>query len=437
MPTICRSDRALVCLLCLVALACRPAEAPDDAIAPPAAAAPSEPAPGVLDLRARADEARERGDLPAAVAALRTAHEISPQSLITTRGLAGLLVATGETEEALGMLETLGPTGASFDLTAFDDLTPVAGDPRFDAVLAAMERNLEPIATAEVRCELDAPDLMPEGIDLDPQSGEVVLGSFSRGQLGVADLASCTFHALTPPGTLGTVAGIRVDAERRLVWATSNASGPDDSAAPAIVAVGLDDGAILARLELPTESNGPVLLNDLALTADGTVFVTESLSHAVYRGCLECGGLEMVIASPAMPYANGIAAAPDGTLYVAHASGISRVDPASSAERRLPVPPGVISSGADGLYFHDGALIAVQNQPYHDRIALLRLDSTGDEIVAAEVLNARFPGEMFHSTGFVLDGRFYFNGVAGDLPPPEGSAPVRPVILSLPLPEGR
>ncbi|HVS04285.1 MAG TPA: hypothetical protein VMT16_16085, partial [Thermoanaerobaculia bacterium] len=322
--------------------------------------------------------------------------------------------------------------GVSMDLVASPELARLAGDPRFASLLQAMERNRAPIARAEIVCELDAPGLLPEGIDLDRRRRRVVLGSFSTGQLVTAALDGST-EELLPAGRLGGVAGIRVDPVRRVVWATSNSDGEGEGPPPAVVAVGLDSGDVVARKELAAGA-APVLLNDLAVTPDGTVFVTETLQGAVLRTCLACPGLELLLRSDRLPLANGITTGGDGTtLYVAHAAGISRIDTTSGAEEWLAVPPGEVSVGADGLYWHEGTLIAVQNQPFHDRIVRFWLDEAGATILRTQILNGRHPGGMFHSTGFVLDGHFFFNGVAGGLPPPGGLEEQRTYLLTVPL----
>lgn len=405
-----------------------PSTDPVASTAPP----PTSGAPGFLELRRQAGEARERGDLEGAIGLLTRAHHLGPQNPVVSLQLAELLAASSDREGALRQLQGLANGGVSMDLAAAEGLGVLGEDPRFIELSRVMEANRAPVARAEIVCELDTPGLMPEGIDFDPVGRRVILGSFARGQLVTADL-DCTTKELNPPGTLGVVAGIRVDPARRLVWATSNRAEEGPEVPPAVVAVSLETGEIAARKEYAS-SDSPVLLNDIALTPDGTVYVTESMHGTLLRTCLECPGLEVFLRSARVPLPNGLTVADDGTtLYVAHAAGISRVDLTTGAEERLAVPPEEISVGADGLYWHDGSLLAVQNQPFHDRIVRFALAADGRAIRATRILNARFPGAMFHSTGFVLDGRLYFNGVPEDLPPPPEARDGRPLLLAVPL----
>ncbi|HEX4665579.1 MAG TPA: hypothetical protein VH207_03185 [Chthoniobacterales bacterium] len=66
--------------------------------------------------------------------------------------------------------------------------------------------------------------------------------------------------------------------------------------------------------------------------------------------------------------ANGIALAPDGTLYVTLSTGIARVEPASGEPTRLPQPETVVTGRIDGLYWHEGDLLGIQNSTNPGRV---------------------------------------------------------------------
>ncbi|HVS03992.1 MAG TPA: tetratricopeptide repeat protein, partial [Thermoanaerobaculia bacterium] len=126
--------------------------------APPAArvsrqhAGHAAPAPGFLDLRGQARQAREQGDLGAAAELLAQAHRMAPQNPVVSLHLAEVLAATGDRAAALGQLQRLAAGGVSMDLVASPELARLAGDPRFASLLQAMERNRAPIARAEIVC---------------------------------------------------------------------------------------------------------------------------------------------------------------------------------------------------------------------------------------------------------------------------------------------
>jgi DNA-binding beta-propeller fold protein YncE len=135
--------------------------------------------------------------------------------------------------------------------------------------------------------------------------------------------------------------------------------------------------------------------------------------------------------------ANGIAAAPDGTLYVASREGLSRFDPATAARTRLTLPGGASFTPIDGLYHHAGALIGIH--PEENRVRRFVLDATGDAVTEVEILESDHPALDGPTTGVVVGDDLYYVAnpqldrvTDGALPPWEELDET--VILRLPLP---
>jgi sugar lactone lactonase YvrE len=276
---------------------------------------------------------------------------------------------------------------------------------------------------------------MPEGIAWDPVSRRTFVGSFGQRKILAVD-QNCQASDFVPagPGGLLNVTGIKVDSERRLLWACSVGEDP----APAgqqgptrsrgtVSAFDLEGGRRTRHYELEGGEQG-ILLNDLALGSNGEVFVTESNAGAVYRLGPESTELELLLRSERVPLANGIALSADQQrLFVAHAGGVAIVDPKTAALSRVEAAEGISLVAADGLYTTPDGLILVQNQPFLDRVVQFFFDDSGARVVQYRVLSALHPKPMFHSTGYVRDGYFYFNGVPGGV----GGAPAAepPLLL--------
>ena len=91
------------------------------------------------------------------------------------------------------------------------------------------------------------------------------------------------------------------------------------------------------------------MLNDVAIAPDGTAYVTDTESAAVWRHGAADPGLVAFLPAGALRAPNGIAC--DGRrLLVAHASGVMIVALASGARTELAVPAGSTLRGLDGLY---------------------------------------------------------------------------------------
>ncbi|MFD3555732.1 SMP-30/gluconolactonase/LRE family protein [Streptomyces goshikiensis] len=114
----------------------------------------------------------------------------------------------------------------------------------------------------------------PEGIATDPRTGTVYVGSYADGTVYRARPGARTAEVFLPAGTDGrdTANGLRVDARGRL-WVTDSTTG--------VAVYDSRTGTRLAHFEV--EGGGASFVNDLAITPDGTAYLTDSLRGVVYR----------------------------------------------------------------------------------------------------------------------------------------------------------
>lgn len=100
----------------------------------------------------------------------------------------------------------------------------------------------------------------------------------------------------------------------------------------------LRTGALLRKVPLEATS-GTHLLNDLALAANGDVFVTDSEAGSVLVLRAGSDTLTPLVPERSLIYPNGLALSEDGArLYVAQFHGLVRVDPASGQVTRVQPP---------------------------------------------------------------------------------------------------
>jgi hypothetical protein len=146
-------------------------------------------------------------------------------------------------------------------------------------------------------------------------------------------------------------------------------------------------------------------LNDLALAPDGTLYATDSESGTLFRKKPDEATLTRFGAAGASRGANGIAPAVDGALYVTLSTGIARVDPATGEPTRLPQPDTVVTGGCDGLYWHEGDLIGVQNSTNPGRVIRIALTDKGSRIAGLTVLQSHHHAEFDEpTTGAIANG---------------------------------
>ena len=341
----------------------------------------------------------------------------------------------GDRAAAIAALERVAAARIGFSVSADSRLVRFGGDRDFDRVAAALAAGAPPVRRGRTVATVVAPGLIPEGIAVDPASGRLFLGDMNNRRIWAIgrDGRARPFGASLVLRPLG----MKVDPARGLLWvATTDAFWASQPPGARLVALDLATGAL--RRSVAGEARS---FNDLVVAADGTVYATDSSAGAVYR--LDPGGetLVRIAAEAPMNYANGIALTGDGTaLYVAQGLSLRRIDLASGAVSAVAAPPGLALLAIDGLYWHRGRLIAVQNGGGPGRILALDLSADGRTITAFRVLEQGDPDFDLPTTGTLAGDRFTFIansqlrrlGDDGRLTAGPPVAPIRLVEIVLP-----
>jgi sugar lactone lactonase YvrE len=255
-------------------------------------------------------------------------------------------------------------------------------------------------------------DLLPENVAHDPRDRSFYVGSTRKGKIVRVD-SSRRVSDFVPAGSDGVwmIVGMKIDPARRLLWANTSAASnfvgleKKDEGRAALLAYDLRTGRRVARIELA--DGRPHFFNDLVVLANGDVVLTDMAGGALYRLRQGARALETIAAPGSLTDPNGIAAAPDeASFYVAHRGAIVRVRASDGSVSPLAHPDSVAVGGIDGLYVHDGSLIAVQSG--RRRVVRFPLDAGGDRVNGIEVLEANHPIFMNPTTGVVVGDDFYY-----------------------------
>lgn len=396
---------------------------------------PAEPL-NLFILGQQAREAKIADDWASARDLYLQALEIAPRHPIVFERLAETEVHLGDYDSAVSHLETLARLGGTSGQIDQDPFKPLAGHPGFEAAANQIRDNASPQEPAEVFVVFEDKELSPEGLAWDSQTGDLFTGSFLLRKI-VRISADGTVSDLgnSASDELGAVLGMWVDAERRELWAASGSTSMEEMTHPAeLVRYHVDTGELVARYPAP-KSDMPMLVNDVVVTPDGTVWLTESLIGGLYR--VPPGGqdLELFVEFPQFGFANGIAASGDGrTIYVAHAEGLTAIDTQTRAVERV-TPQGEFSLvAADGLSWHDDKLILVQNQPsLNNRVVVVELDSSGRQALSLEQLSCGLPPGLDPYTSAVGEGAVYVTASPPIGPGEDLAEAPFPAIVRLPL----
>ncbi|WP_280507796.1 SMP-30/gluconolactonase/LRE family protein [Nocardia flavorosea] len=212
----------------------------------------------------------------------------------------------------------------------------------------------------------------PEGIALDERTGDIYVGSFADGTVYRATPGAPSAEVFLPAGADGrrTANGLRVDAHGRL-WVIDSTTG--------VTVYDLDSRTLLARFD----ATGPAdrFLNDIALTPEGTAYLTDSRRAIVYRitadaltEAMSTGGhgelTETFDLNPSLePHdpgsytLNGIVADPTGSyLLTVDSTGgdLYRIDLTTTTISKVALEGGDLALG-DGLDLDAGTLRVAHN----------------------------------------------------------------------------
>lgn len=221
--------------------------------------------------------------------------------------------------------------------------------------------------------DLPGDGVYPEGIAADPRTGDTYVGSYATGAVYRATPGTKQAEVFLPAGADGrkTANGLRVDPAGRL-WVTDSTAG--------VAVYDIATRALIARFEAPGPA--PRFVNDIAITPDGTAYLTDSSRDIVYRvtaaqvAAAQGGRAELTTAfdlTPVLaPHAaeaftlNGIVADDAGRylLVVDMNAGelfrIALTPTAADPIRKVNLNGGNLIHG-DGLELRDSTLWVVQN----------------------------------------------------------------------------
>jgi sugar lactone lactonase YvrE len=348
--------------------------------------------------------------------------------------------------------------GAQQALTHYADLglgRDLPGDPRFVKLLgdklaplaARHDANRAAMPNSTPRALLADSTFWPEGIDADPRTGRLYVASV-RHRVVAEVSPDGTSRELWPRDRddFAPVLGVRVDTARNALWVTTsglrNVPGfhPADTAKASLLRIDLATHAVTQHFDLPMAAGGHVL-GDLAVGADGTVWVSDSQQPILYRLRPNAAKLEE-IRSPLFHSLQGLAPTPDGQwLYLADYSlGLLRMNLATGTIALLTPPNGSTVIGCDGIVWRDGAVIAVQNGVAPARIVRLVPSLTEDRLLRVDVLDRNVAVADEPTIGTMFRGEFIYVANSqwekfSDEGVRDPSRPLTPpIVLRLPLP---
>jgi hypothetical protein len=322
--------------------------------------------------------------------------------------------AVGDGAKALDLLERMAEahTGMDPKAPAGRPFKNIADDPRFLSLVAQIEKENPPVVRSTTALLIRERDVSPEGIAYDPVGKTFYVSSICKHKILAVSLDGSTkdFKASGQDG-LGETLGMKVDAKRRILWVVSDSfaqSVHSKAERQGVFQYDLKTGALRFKHLLPPNSGG--FLNDIALSSTGEAFTTNTGTGEVFRASPDHDGLEPFLPPNSVVQANGLAVSSDDKLlFIAGWIGVARVEIATRQVQLLAKPRNIADANIDGLYFHKGTLVGIQNPDVHPgRVIRYYLNPDRNTIERAEVLEAYNPIFDVPTTGTLVGDFLYF-----------------------------
>jgi hypothetical protein len=308
-----------------------------------------------------------------------------------------------EPHQAMVNLKQCVAAKEGFDPVGDPAFAALKQDRDFQLLTEQVHKDFPPVASAKFAVATKEKDLIPEGLAYDPVHDVLYLGSMH--QKKIIRISSDSRNSDFVPAdryNLLPILGIRLDPGDGSVWSNSWLEDHQSEL------LHFDkDGNLLGRFAVADE--GKHGFNDLVVLRTGAVFLTDTSANKVFRFDARSRSFQSVKLNRELLLPNGITTTGDEQfLYIADQLGVLRLDLKTGESVEVSAGPHSTLAGADGLYWHKGSLIAVQNAIGSPRIAAFQLSSDGLHVQKTIVLENRSVFTLLPTTGALRGNDFYF-----------------------------
>lgn len=360
--------------------------------------------------------AYEAKNFPSFLDNMLEANKLRQHSPRIILNLASAYAVNGRKDKAIACLDQLGQMGLSYAAVAKDsDFVAMFNDEAFKKAIKKFEDNKLPVNRSEVAFSLPEKDLITEGVAYDPVDKTFYVGSIHKKKIVQRDASGNVSDFSVPEDGLFSVMGMKVDAERRILWVATSATPQMDGFMKenenhtAVLKYDLKTKKLLKKY-LPPANTGAHWFGDLVVASNGDVYISDSRPQGIYRIDFKKDELSEFLPKGYFSSPQGITFSNDEKyLFVAdYALGIFRIDMKTKSCEQLKVASDVCALGIDGMYGYQDQLIVIQNGVNPHRIARFKLSNTFDHIDSYEKLEANHSAFDEPTLGVIIGDEFFF-----------------------------
>lgn len=250
-------------------------------------------------------------------------------------------------------------------------------------------------------------DLFPEGIAIDSRSQVIFLNSLKYNKIVKCNIDGSNPSDFIKSNQYNYLPGFGMLVRGDTLFALGN-SLPKQNSRSILLLISTKTGALIDSYVSPDTTFK--YLNDLAVGANGDIFITDSESDKVYLIQLRTKVMEVYLESEAIANSNGIAISDDDNyLYLAsYKNGIRIIE---RATKKLVNEPNLDYRGIDGMKYYKNSLIAIVNGKRARKkngVYRFYLNKEGTSIIRSEKMLSYQEIFDFPTTFAIRDGYMYF-----------------------------
>jgi sugar lactone lactonase YvrE len=329
--------------------------------------------------------------------------------------LAALHAQLGEIQPAIANLKECVSLKEGFDPSGGPEFAALKGSREYDQLVEQARKDFPAVSQARLAYVTAEKDLVPEGLAYDSARNVFYLSS-----LNLRKIVKIPNSAIKAPAKgavpekssdfvpsnrykLLPILGIRMDPSDGSVWSNSCL----DEGKSELLHFD-PEGTLLGRYDR-TQEPGKHCFNDLVVLPSGDVFLTDTLANQVLQFQPKTQAFSEVKVSRELLEPNGITLSGDNQLlYVADQLGVLRVDLKTGESVEVEAGAHSTLAGIDGLYWHKGSLIAIQNGIGTPRVAAFQLAKDGAHVSKTTILEYRSNLCVLPTTGALREDDFFY-----------------------------